>query len=136
MVRVEIFRSKWFTSRGGPLRSVCPCRSISKNSRFQSYFAKKWLEFRSNCKRSLDYLGIFFFFNWKMSFHFLLIIPLVSNRLILQNGKHPRWTTCTFKHHHSSPAKIHLTVLRDEQLRHCSGIENISCSKKHCSTNA
>ena len=29
-------------------------------------------------------------FNWKMSFHFLLIIPLVSNWLVWQNGKAPQ----------------------------------------------
>ena len=31
---------------------------------------------------------------------------------------------------------MHLTVLRDEQRRHRSSIENISWSEKHCSTKA
>ena len=51
-----------------------------------------------------------------------------------------RCTTCTFKHHHSSPVKMHMTVLRDEQRRHyCAVVAPVryilSCSVKHCLTN-
>ena len=73
----------------------------------------------------------------KMSSHFVLIIPLVSNRLIWQKRKDPRCTTCTFKHHHSS-AKMHMTVSRDEQHQHCCAIVAVlkifHALRKHCSS--
>lgn len=55
LVWVEIFWSKWFTFRGGPLWPVSPvqqktCLSISKNSHLQSYFAKQSSKFWSEQK--------------------------------------------------------------------------------------
>ena len=114
-----------------PPPRVCPCHSISKKFSLPVLLCQKNGQ---NFGRNVNGLLILF---EKMSSHFVLIIPLVSNRLIWQKRKHPRCTTCTFKHHHSS-AKMHMTVLRDEQHQHCCAIVAVlkifHALRKHCSS--
>ena len=89
-------RNKWNTSavsveisgQSGPSDPTETCRSISKTSRFQSYFV---LSSNQNFGRSANGYrsGSIFFFNRTMSLHFL-IISLVSDCLVWLNGKHSR----------------------------------------------
>ena len=90
------FRSKRAvsTSSSGPLWPVGPVRQklavpLSKNSCFQSYFAKLSNQNFSQNANGLLQFDWKLFFNPTMSFYFLLTIPLVSDCLVWQNGKHP-----------------------------------------------
>lgn len=92
LVWVEIFWSKWFTFRGGPLWPVSPvqqktCLSISKIRICNPTLLSSHQSFGQNRNGSLqfDWRPCF---NWTMSFHFFLIIPLVSIWPVFQNGKH------------------------------------------------
>ena len=90
------FRSKWSTSRGGPLWPVGPVRPklavpFPKILVSSPTLLDSSQNFGRNVNGSLDSTETLF--QLKNVFpDFLLIIPLVSNWLVWQNGKHAIWT--------------------------------------------
>ena len=83
----HLWRWSSLTGRSGPNET---CRSIYKNSRFQSHFTVILPKFRSKRKWNASVrLEINFWWKKFVPFFLAWLVPLVSDLMIRHNGKHP-----------------------------------------------